>query len=547
MQTDLLLLLIVAIGAMSMRGRAVPGNLASWVIVGLTLFGIYTNADLGSRILFVGADILGPILPYAVRVLWGLTLQPIIHYFTWESPSARSIFAVLPDDELYAAASKQIDTHIASLVTSGFRSRGRVGAKVKALTIVTESLERANGQEWIHLTATLGPVVQPVVMHCSLTFEDGHHLSVSNLPWVDPNPPVPDLDTVRLPSIGDPVDLAAAALTLAAGSEHGAVVATPLDTDLLARHRERNEARQQAEVRGGYQRYDATRDVYRHTLRGAYRMHWVLLPPWTGIIDRRDRERERELLAQMGFQPAPRADTATNYPPQPTRKQYLKAFATTAALIAFIVLVPELSSAFERPTERVLPRIEVPANVVVPDSFAGAVRALEQIVGEPSHDLTGNRNDEPVPTAGVAISMRQDSAAAFVQALQDAFLLRGFYLFRTGERNTSGLETDALAMYPTRDAYVVMRAMETNGTNHGRSTEDVIAWFQREERQYPILFDAIGYDYAGGHLSGAVPDASAFARRFIDFCPDIKAFGPVSARKIGRDLASTREIFCWWD
>jgi hypothetical protein len=125
--------------------------------------------------------------------------------------------------------------------------------------------------------------------------------------------------------------------------------------------------------------------------------------------------------------------------------------------------------------------------------------------------------------------------------------MRGFYLFRTGERETSGLETDALALYPTRDPYEVMRVMETNGINHRLSTEDVIAWFRREEAKYPIQFGAIAYDYVGGHLMGLVPDATDFARRFITFCPDIRAESMISARQLGNEFRGTREVFCWWD
>lgn len=143
--------------------------------------------------------------------------------------------------------------------------------------------------------------------------------------------------------------------------------------------------------------------------------------------------------------------------------------------------------------------------------------------------------------------MHRDSADAYVTSTQDAFLARGFYLFRTGERATSGLETEALALYPTRDPYEVMRAMETNGWNHGMSTEEVIAWFRREEAKYPIRFGAIAFDYVGGRLLGDVPDETGFGRRFLKFCPDIQARGPVSARSLGRDFKRTREIFCWWD
>jgi hypothetical protein len=327
----------------------------------------------------------------------------------------------------------------------------------------------------------------------------------------------------------------------------------PLDTDLLTRAKLRTKLRFEAERLAGYQRYDASADVYRPTLKGAYRQFWVSFPPLNWILDRRERERERVLLAQIGVTPAPRGSAsqrdAESAAPRPTRKQYRQALAAAAGLVALVVFVPELLSALGggRPTELTRPRVDVPNDFSVPDSFPGAVQALERLVGRPSHRLMGTRDDEPVPTEGAAISMRSDSAAAFVAAAQDAFLARGFYLFRTGERATSGLETAGLALYPTRDPYDVMRVMETNAANYGMLTDEVIAWFRREETRYPIRFDAIGFDYAGGRLLGDVPDATDFALRFIRFCPDMQSAGVVTSWQFGRELKRSREIFCWWD
>jgi hypothetical protein len=280
-------------------------------------------------------------------------------------------------------------------------------------------------------------------------------------------------------------------------------------------------------------------------------MYWRSLPPLNGIEDRADRARERQLLAAMKMSPAARTDSIPGVPvnaePEPTTKQYVTNLAMAAGLTAIIVFMPDLPDLLFGRTERARPAVTVPADFAVPDSFSLATQALARLVGQPSHQLMGNRDDEPTPTSGVAISMRSDSADAYVAAAQDAFLAKGFYLFRTGERKSSGLETDALALYPTRDPYEVMRAMETNGTNSGLSTDDVIAWFRREEARYPIRFGAIAYDYVGGRLLGDVPDEADFGRRFIRFCPDIQAEGMVTGRSVGRDFKRTREIYCWWD
>ena len=548
----MLLALIVLIGSLGISKR-VPSKLASWVVVILTILGIFTSADVTTRVMYVGAAMLGPLVPYSLQLVYSLTIRPVLHYLRWSSDGHRAFYNVASDDPVNAVVDGKVDEHAESLVSSGFVSRGRVGIRVGDLTVINEIFDRGEGREWAILTAAISPAAQPVILHSTCEFAGGETLAVHNLPWVDSTPPSKGIESVRLPSIGDIGDLVRACLTLAAQSTYGPVVATPLDTDLATKANERTKRRYEAEVVAGYVRYDAANDVYRPTLRGSYRMHWVSLPPLRWIIERRELARERELLEQMRLTPAPRTDTSPGegaaVATPSTGRQYIQSFAAAAALIAFIVFMPDWPDAIfpDRSFALGKPMINLPANFAVPDSFAGAVQTLERLVGRPSHQLSGTRDDEPNLTPGVAISMHRDTADAYVAAAHTSFLDQGFYLFRTGERATSGLDTEALALYPTRDPYVVMRAMETNAWNHGMSPEDVIAWFRREEPRYPIQFEAIAFDYVGGRLLGTVPDETEFARRFIRFCPDIQSEGPVSARSLGREFKGTREIFCWWD
>ena len=547
----MLIAAIVFVGAFGFAGK-VPSKIATWIVVVLTVLGIFQSPDIITRLMFVGAAMAGPILLYLLRIVLGLTVVPLKHYLTFKQDAHRALFNVVPGDADDRAASEQIEGHATSLVASGFVRRGRVGLRAGKATVVNEFLDRGDGREWAILTATIPAKLQPVILHSSCEFANGETLAVNNYPFVDPNPPSPGNETIRLPSISDANDIVRACLTLAARSSHEPVVRTPLTTDLAVRARERTERRYEAERRAGWLRYDAALDVYRPTLRNAYRTYWRSLPPLNGIVDRQDRAFERELLAEMKVTPAARGGTTTGAPttpaPEQTARQFVGNLAAAVGLTAVVVLMPDLPDLlFGRSAPRVAPAINVTADFAVPDSFAAAVQTLEQWLGRPSHQLVGTRDDEPTPTPGVAISMRADSADAYVSAAHGAFLSRGFYLFRTGERATSGLETDAIALYPTRDAYEVMRAMETNASNHGMSTEDVIAWFRREEGRYPIRFEAIAFDYVGGRLLGDVPDETSFARRFIRFCPDIQAEGPVSARSLGKDFKRTREVYCWWD
>jgi hypothetical protein len=321
----------------------------------------------------------------------------------------------------------------------------------------------------------------------------------------------------------------------------------PLDTDLLTNSKSKTKARFEGERALGFHRYDATADVYRPTLKGSFRQHWVSLPPLAGIIDRRERERERALLAEMSLAPPARTDIPRFKKEKATWKTWAEAAAIVLLLIGLGVFGPEVMAEMSFDTgRRSLPRVDVPADLTVPDAFPDAVRLLEQIVRQPSHQLSGTVDDFPAPTRGVAISMRMDSADAYVATAQDAFLAKGFYLFRTGERY-SGLDTDGLALWPSPNPYEIMKAMDTNGANHGLLVDDVIAWFRNEEPNYTFRFGAIAFDYVGGQIPGGLRDAKGFAGRFMKFCPDLQYSSGMTVNVLARDLESTSEFYCWWD
>ena len=539
---NIFLVAIVVLGALGFAKR-IAAKTATWLVIALTVLGIFITPDIPTRIAFVIAALLGPVVPYALAVLWALTVRPLFHYLRFRVDAHRTLFLVTPDDPRYAEASRQLDEQVREAVSLGFVSHGRIGLTVGRLTAVNEYLERDGGRQWVIVNATLGGAPVPVTIHCSSMLSSGEFLVVSNTGYVEPNPPTRGFVYWRLPGIRRIADLVRASDHIAGKS--GPVIPMPLDTDLLTRAKTRTRLRLEAERERGLQRYDAANDTYRPTLSGAYRHFWVSLPPLNWIIDRRERARERELLREMGLTASSTAAAGT---PEPTRRHYWEAAGAVVVIMLLAVVVPELLSAVDSSTARLrpIPRVDVPANLSVPNSFPDAVRTLEQLVGQPSHQLSGTRDDEPAPTRGVAISMRMDSAEAFVAAAQEAFYSSGFYLFRTGERY-SGLDTDGLALYPSTDPYEIMRAMDTNGANHGYLVEDVIQWFRREEARYPVRFTAIVFHYAAGRLLGDFPDGADYARRFIRFCPDIMAEGSVTVRQLAKDFQKSREVFCWWD
>ena len=541
---SILLAAIVVVGSLGWIKR-IPSNVATWIVVGLTVLGVFTSPDIHSRLTFVVLALILPLLPWPLALLGSLTVRPLLHYLRFRADAHRASFEFTRDDPRSEQVNARLEGPVREALALGFRSHGRVGYENPSMTVVNEFLELDNGRVWIFATAVLSQSQLPVILHMGVRLATGESLIVSNLPYVDPSPEVEGYVDWRLPSISRVADLLRATEFIAARS--GPIIPMPIETDPVTRARVRTKVRYEAEREAGYVRFDATEDVYRPTLKGAYRQFWVGLPPLNGIIDRRERERERQLLAELSLTPAPRTDTAAREP-KPPAKVYLEAAAIVLFLIGLGLFGPELlaemsGGRYQRP----MPRVEVASDLTVPDSFPGAMRVLEQIVGRPSHQLSGTVDDFPAPTRGIAISMHRDSARAFVAAAQDAFLAKGFYLFQTGERDSSALDTDGLALWPSRDPYEIMKALDTNGANHRLLVDDVIAWFRNEEPNYSFRFEAIGFDYVGGKILGGLRDASGFAGRFFRFCPDLMQSGDVTVHILTRDLERTREFYCWWD
>jgi hypothetical protein len=539
----ILLVAIAVLGVLAVL-KKVSSNVAAWVIVALTLIGVLTSPDTGSRLVFVLTALLGPLVAYPATLLWGLTVLPVLHFLRFRTDSHRAQAELTPDDPRHDEVLLKLAGPIREAESLGFHNSGFVIHEGK-MTLVNAFLERDDGSVRMFVTTVLSHPQFPTILHCGVELSTGETLVVTNLPHVDPSPSVPGYINLRLPGVSSVSDLVR--LTEFVAARSGSIVPVAKDADLVTRSKSRTKARFEAERKAGYWQYDATADVYRPTIKGAYRQFWVSMPPLSWIIDRRERARERELLAAAGITTTPRSDI----PRVETEKATWKTWAEAAGIVLFLIGLgvwgPELLAEMSFDSvRRPLPRVDVPENLTVPDAFPDAVRLLEQVVGQPSHQLSGTVDDFPAPTRGVAISMRMDSADAFVAKAQDAFLAKGFYLFRTGER-FSGLDTDGLALWPSPDPYEIMKAMDTNGANHGLLVDDVIAWFRNEEPEYTFRFGAIAFDYVGGRLLGGLHDTKGFAFRFYKFCPDLAQSSDFTIRILTRELESSREFYCWWD
>jgi hypothetical protein len=58
--------LIVLVGTLAFFKR-IPFSIASWVVVGLVILGVFTSPDPATRLTYVGAAILGPLISFRCR------------------------------------------------------------------------------------------------------------------------------------------------------------------------------------------------------------------------------------------------------------------------------------------------------------------------------------------------------------------------------------------------------------------------------------------------------------------------------------------------
>jgi uncharacterized protein DUF4253 len=555
----ILLILLIAIGAAGnwsamsrKRGVSVEDNLEwhSWLILVAMVAGFLASDGVTLKLTFVLLGVTAFLLPFLAQLLAGYGIRPIQYWLTTISPRWIAFDAGkhrLSDDDAQA-----LETAVAAFERLGFVRRGRVVYQAGGGTVVSEALDHGEGREWAAISMQLakgGARIGEPSAGLVAQFADETTLLVVNEPW-----PYPFDDTAgetrwRLPSIKEPELLLRIFRLLIQRRGEDSVRPRPLTEPVHERASRRLLDTYHALAKIGYFTFNAAAGTFRPTLLGAYRVTFASLPPARSRRHRRDLERERALLDELGIQ-VPKPGTEPGEPDAQTRKSSIKDYFDWQSMLTGGLAVSLLLYAFRDsgPTIGRGPeaKVNVPASLAIPDSFADAVHVLETVTGSRSHPLIGSRGGFGVSTVGAAIYMRSDSAAGYVRQLQQAFAAKGMFLFRTTEVEPSP-GVDALALYPGTDPYVVMRAMGTDAANYGMDTEEVIAWFTREAPRYPIRFEAIGLDYVRGTILGDMPDATAFAKRFIEFCPDLESYGRISARRLGREFKKDRALYCWWD
>ena len=189
----------------------------------------------------------------------------------------------------------------------------------------------------------------------------------------------------------------------------------------------------------------------------------------------------------------------------------------------------------------------LPADFVVPPTFADMLIAIEKLTGsKPVPFLAERDGASPVSTPGFAFAVANDTVA---KALSDTasvlFRPKGFSLF--AYQSDAGLGPSSVVAWPDTVPFAAIESIGTQGGFMGPEPAQVATWFRDLAKEQPFVISAIGRDFVQGRFLTDLRDASALAKRFNDFCPDIVRQGTRSVRALEIELRESGHLFCWWD
>lgn len=132
------------------------------------------------------------------------------------------------------------------------------------------------------------------------------------------------------------------------------------------------------------------------------------------------------------------------------------------------------------------------------------------------------------------------------EVLQQQFLERGCFVYQPDYFHGSE-GPECLAVLPTTDKYEVIAVHQTNGCNYDIGPGHVVEWLRDLEERHPFILTCIAHDTLAGRFLDPIDDAETLAEEMYKFCPDIVDQGCDSVESLVESLASSDQLFFWWD
>lgn len=131
------------------------------------------------------------------------------------------------------------------------------------------------------------------------------------------------------------------------------------------------------------------------------------------------------------------------------------------------------------------------------------------------------------------------------EELQRQFLERGCFVYEPKHYYGDGPEK--LCILPTADKYDAIALHQTNGCNCGIGPGYVVEWLKELEAEQPFVLTCIAHDTLAGRFLTPIEDPEDLAERMYDFCSDIVDQGCGSVELLAESLASSDDLYFWWD
>lgn len=129
---------------------------------------------------------------------------------------------------------------------------------------------------------------------------------------------------------------------------------------------------------------------------------------------------------------------------------------------------------------------------------------------------------------------------------QPGLIKQGWFLFRFA--HDARRRQDIVGLLPTAEKYVVLAYLQTDGLNYNITTERIIDWLQRLEKDDPFVVTEVGLDYVGGKFVKRIARPDELAQRMFAFCPDIVDQGVGTVANLAKELAKpSPPLYLWWD
>ena len=387
--------------------------------------------------------------------------------------------------------------NVALLAQAGFRQvgdlfRSDATARLRAVLMDTAAEDLA-------VVVGGAPVARPERGSCTVElvarFAGDRSLTVQNSPFPGVFGRVPGREKVRLRDVRDPVRLFRIYQALVA-RQYGALRREPADyrTDpggflgaAMAR-----ELGQQIDT--GYLWLDDGAQVYRPTWKGAFLMTWKLMQPFRDIGEWRSDRRARTLVRELHVEERDASPVAAGPRAVSSHWNWIAIVTAVVLLVAHPSWLDRGPLVLDAPDQA-----HLPGDFTIPGDFAGAVKALERLVGATSTPLVVQDSlGASVSTTGVVVPVPSSRAPGLVAAAQTPFLAQGFYLFRVAQHFGIRDLPDSLALYPSTEPYAVLRLVGTNGANYDIGPDSIVAWLEALRRDQPFVLTGIGFDWLEG-------------------------------------------------